>query len=152
MRIGISMYTDTIIRHLRNGFLDGFLKNCKNNDVRVYIPFGVRKEVEESLENPAETESLHHIMKEGFAQGVIVKSRHKYDLDRDFKILFRRLNGINRELNQVQRHIVALSLQLGIEIHTKNKQIIRTISEIKTTPHLQKYAARFLSKGKFRIH
>ena len=152
MRTGISTYTDTIIRHLRNGFLDDFLKNCKNNDVRVYIPFGVRKEVEESLESPVETESLHHIMKEGFAQGVIVKSRHKYDLDRDFKILFRRLNGINRELNQVQRHIIALSLQLGIEIHTRNKQIIRTINEIKTTPHLQKYAARFLSKGKFRIH
>lgn len=151
MGTGISLYTDTVIRHLRSGSLEGFLKNCKNSFTHVYITFGVRKEVEEALDNPKETESLHRIIKEGLAQSVIVKSRHKYDLKSDFKILFRRLNGINHELNQVQRHLVALSLQLGIEILTRNKQIIRTINEIKTTPHLQKYAARFLSKGRFRI-
>ena len=97
MRIGISLYTDIVLRHLRSSRLEEFLRNCRNNGVRVYIPFGVRKEVEESLDNPIETESLHRIMKEGLSQGVIVKSRHKYDLDRDFKILFRRLNGINHE-------------------------------------------------------
>jgi len=148
VRNNISVYSDNLVEHLRRGTLETFLEECKKNDTRLYIPFGVRKEVEENLDNIDETESWHNLLKQGLSQGVIVKSRHKYDFERPYKILFSRLNSINPELNSVQRHIVTLSLQLGIIIHTKNKQIIRTINEIKTTTHLQKYSTRLISKEK----
>ena len=148
MRNNILVYSDTLIEHLRKRTLETFLEECKKNNTRLYIPFGVRKEVEEDLDTANETESWHNLLKQGLFQGVIVKSRHKYDFERPYKILFSRLNSINLELNSVQRHIVTLSLQLGININTKNKQIIRTINEIKTTTHLQKYSTRLISKEK----
>ncbi len=148
MRNNISIYSDTLIDHLRRGTLETFLEECKQESTRLYIPFGVRKEVEEDLDNVVETELWHNLLKQGLSQGVIVKSRHKYDFERPYKILFSRLNSINPELNSVQRHIVTLSLQIGINVNTNNKQIIRTINEIKTTAHLQKYATRLISKAK----
>lgn len=148
MRIDALVYTDILIEHLRHGTLETFLKKYKKNEARLYIPFGVRGEVEESLDDIDEIKSWHNLLKQGLSQGLIVKSSHKYDFERPYKILFSKLNSINPELSPVQRHIVALSLQLGIYIITKNEQINRTINKIKITTHLQKYSIRLISKEK----
>lgn len=152
MRKDFSVYTDVLCSHLKNGRLDEYLENCKNDNKRVYIPFGVRKEVEESLETEAETKAWHRILKEGLAQGVIVRSPHRYDFEKDYKVFYKKLNSIDPDLDNVRKHIITLSLQLGIFIDTNDSKIHRALNEIKIRPHLQKYLQRLYSKSNFRIH
>lgn len=146
-----AMYTDTLCSYLKNGTLEEFFEKCKLENIRLYIPFGVRKEVEEILEDEASAQVWHNTLKQGLAQGVVIKSRHKYDFERDYKLLYHKLNSFDEDLNNVQKHIIALSLQEGINIDTNNPKIIRALNTIKISPHLQKYLHRLYSKGKIEF-
>ena len=145
------MYTDSLKNYIHKGTFEKYLEECKNNNVRLYIPFGVRKEVAESLDNETDSQMWHNTLKQGLVQGVVIKSRHKYDFERDFKLLYHKLNSVDNELNNTQKHAIALSLQQGIIIDTKNSRIIRALSTIKTSPHLEKYLHRLYSKGKLEF-
>ena len=113
----------------------------------IYITFGVRREVEGLLHSQAQTETWHKLLKEGLQQRLIVKSRHKYTLDRDYKKLFYNLHTFSVKLSDVERNLIALSFQVGIEIDTDDPRIIRVSNEIKSSPHLRKYVIKLFSRN-----
>jgi len=136
---------DTLIDNTVNDTLDKLFVEYRRKGYVLYIPFGVRRKVEESLNNEEQTRKWHKLFREGLQQRLIIKSRHKYTLEHDFKKLFRLLPKLGKKLTMSERELIALSFQLGIDIDTNDQKIIRTLSYIKTEPGLKKYALRYFS-------
>lgn len=147
MRKSIAIAADKLLVNVRGNSLSAYWQQLRKKNELIYIPYGVRSEVEETLDNEDQTIYYHSRLKEGIRQGFIVNSRHKYTLEHEYKNLYRNLSGFKEQLTEADKQLIALSLQLGIEIDTMDPKIIKTINEIKTTPHLQKYVMRLMSHG-----
>ncbi|MDE1766296.1 MAG: hypothetical protein KGI27_08515 [Thaumarchaeota archaeon] len=145
MRKSIAIASDKLIDNVRGNSLSTYLQQLRKKNELLYIPYGVRAEVEEALDNEVQTIEYHRLLKEGIQQGFIVNSRHKYTLEHEYKNLYRNLSGFKEKLTEADRQLIALSLQIGIEIDTMDLKIIKTLSEIKTAPHLHKYIMRLMS-------
>jgi hypothetical protein len=149
MRKEKAIAADTIVNRIRNGTLEKHLREYKENNYHLYLSYGIRAQIEENFtdEEQEYAKTYHTLLKEVIKQGLVINSRHKYTLEKFFKPLHKHLLGLEEKLNDAERHLVVLSLQLGIEIDTDDKRIINTINEIKTTTHLQKYAMKLMSSG-----
>ena len=137
--------SDYILDKVKDGTLLRYFNECREKGISLYIPYGIRKDVEEQLDSENDTQFFHSSLKEMIQQRLVVNSRHKYQLEQEYKPLYRNLNRFNEKLSESERFLIALSLQLGINIETNDSRIIRIINEIKTTPNLQKYAVRLMS-------
>jgi len=142
----MAVSADVLIDNINNNTLAQFFSKYRAMGDTLYIPFGVRRKVEESLDNEEHTRTWHKLLRESLQHGLVVKSRHKYTLEHDYKVLFRRLHKLGKELTMTERELIALSLQLGVYIDTNDEKITRTLSEIKTNPSLKKYALRLSSR------
>lgn len=145
MRQSLVVAADVLLKHIKDGTLANYFCTYKKNGVTLYITFGVRNSIEEVLDDVDKTETWHRLLNEGIAQGLIVKSRHKYHLEHDYKMLYRNLRTIGDKLSDAEKEVITLSLQEGIEIDTDNPGIYKVVNYIETTQHLQKYARKLIS-------
>ena len=146
MKSEVAVAADVLIDNTVNDTLDKLFAEYRRKECVLYIPFGVRRKVEESLENEELTRKWHKLFRESLQQRLIINSRHKYTLEHNFKKLFRLLPKLGKKLTMSERELIALSFQLGIDIDTNDQKIIRTLSYIKTEPGLKRYALRFFSR------
>lgn len=146
MRKEIAVAADILIDSLKNNTLCIYFSNYLRKGFALFITFGVRRKVEESLENENETKTWHTLLKEALQQRLIVKSRHKYKLNREFKKLYRSLPTRGEKLTLVERELIAFSFQQGVEIDTNDPRIINVINEIKSNPRYRKYTLKLYSR------
>ncbi len=140
-----------ILRMCKNRTFQNYLESCKSAGVKLYVSHATWAEVNRQNDDSQTSEYTERTRKMGEKLSIIIKSRHKYDPDKKFKILRRKLPRINSKLSQYQIEVITLVLQHGCEIVTDDDDIINTIKRITTTPSLEKYASRFLSKGRIVI-
>lgn len=146
MRNEMAVSADVLIDSINNNTLAQFFLKYRAMGDTLYIPFGVRRKVEESLDNEEHTRTWHKLLRESLQHGLVEKSRHKYTLEHDYKVFFRGLHKLGEELTMTERELIALSFQLGIDIDTNDEKITRILSEIKTNPSLKKYTLRLSSR------
>ena len=145
MKQSLVVATDILLKQIKDNKLEDYFCNYRKKGTKLYITIGVRNSVEENLDNDTQTQTWHRLLNEGISQGLIVKSRHKYQLEHDYKILYRHLRTIGDKLTDVEKEVIALSLQEGFEVDTGNPSIVKVLHHIELTPHLQKYARKLIS-------
>ncbi len=148
MKIGLVVALDILVNRLGNNTLSKYFTEHSIKKTELYITFGIRHKVEESITDEKQTAEWHKLIKEATQQRIVVKSLHKYKLKSEFKKLYHRLKPLNEKLTPIERNLIALSFQHGIDVDTDDSRLTRVINEVKTTPHLQKFAAKLLSHEK----
>ena len=136
---------DVLIRHLKRGTLsDYFAKNLQNNN-KLFITFGVRTEIESDLDDEELSKEWHRLLKEAFLQRVVVKTRQKYQFQKQYKQLFYNLYTFDNGLTDGEKQIIVLACQHGIMMETNDPRLITVLNKIKLSPHMQKYTIKLLN-------
>lgn len=148
MKEGLVIASDVLLIRLEDNTLSKYFAEHSNKKIELYIPFGIRRKVEESITDEKQTIKWHKLIKEAIQQRIVVNSLHKYTLKREFKKLYHKLKSLNEKLIPIERNLIALSFQLGFAVDTDDDRLIRTINDVKTTPHLQMFASKLLSHEK----
>lgn len=147
MKNSLVMAVVPLLNKLENNTLSNYFSECSSRDIVLYIPYGVRRKIEGSLSDENQTAQWHRLIKEAIKQRIVVDSLHKYKLKREYRELYHKLNSFHEKLTPVERNLISLSFQLGIDVVSDDPKIIRALSEVKTSPRLEKYARKFFSHG-----
>lgn len=147
MKNGKVVATDVLLNALQNNTLTNYFSEYSSKNIELYIPYGVRRKVEESLIDENQTIQWHQLIKQSIKQRVVVDSLHKYQLKREFKELYHKLNSFHEKLTPIEKNLISLSFQLGIDVDSNDPIIIKIINEVKTTPRFDKYTRKIFSRG-----
>ena len=91
MKNGLVVAPDTLLDRLQNDTLANYFSNHYSKNIELYIPYGVRRKVEESIFDENQTTKWHKLFKESIQQRIVVDSLHKYKLKKEFKKLYETL-------------------------------------------------------------
>lgn len=148
MKTGQVVATDVLINKIQNNTLEEYFKKYSEQKNELYITFGTRRKVEESLDDENHTLEWHRLLKLAIQNHLVVNSLHKYRLKHEFKKLYHKLKSFSEKLTPIERDFITLAFQLGYEVDSDDSRIIRAVNKVKTTPHLRKFAAKLFSRTK----
>ncbi len=125
---------DVLVDELRKENLRKFFREIFKNKNQIIIHYGVLPKLDAELDIDEMIE-FHKLYNEGVELGFIIENLEICSLKPFFKKLYQTLPFIVQNLSNDDRFIIALHIQLGGQVKTKNPLIHRAINWIKLEPN-----------------
>lgn len=125
--------TSRILEKMERGILEEYFREYEASGNKLLISDRVFAELDGKFDDPEQKISFQTLIKEKIDSGLIIDSRHRYTLKKNFKELFRQLKHVPVHLSTTDRYLIALNVQENAYLDTTDTGIIRALNILKVS-------------------